>query len=133
MPTSASHTFLHRALLLDAAASGLTGALMIGGAHLLQDLLGLPAGLLRGAGLILAPYVAFVVVTAARRPISQRAVLAVIACNVWWAAASGAILVAGVITPNLLGTVFVIGQGLAVAALGWLQYIAVGRAQPSLA
>src|SRR5688572_28519365 len=93
MTASTSTTFLRRALLLDAAASSLTGALMIGGARLLADLLALPAGLLRGAGLILVPYVAFVVMVASRTPISVRAVWAVIACNGLWAVASVAIVV----------------------------------------
>ena len=58
--------FLRRALLVDAAASGLTGALMLAGAGMLTELLGLPAALLRGAGLVLIPYVAFVATVAAR-------------------------------------------------------------------
>jgi len=133
MTASASHPFLRRALLLDAAASGLTGALMIGGASVLQDLLALPAGLLRGAGLILVPYVAFVVMVASRTPISVGAVWTVIVCNGLWAAASVALVVDGVVAPNALGTTFVIGQGLAVAALGLLQYVALSRPQSSLA
>ena len=133
MTASTSTTFLRRALLLDAAASGLTGALMIGGASVLHDLLALPSGLLLGAGLVLVPYVAFVVLVASRTPISTRAVWAVIAVNALWAAASIAIVVDGVVTPKLLGTVFVIGQGLAVAALGLLQYVALPRRQALLA
>ena len=47
--------FLRRALVLDALASGATGLLMIAGAGLVEGLLGLPAALLRGAGLVLCP------------------------------------------------------------------------------
>jgi hypothetical protein len=128
-----SSVFLRRALLVDAAASGLTGALMLAGAGMLTDLLGLPAALLRGAGLVLVPYVAFVAIVAARAHISTAAVWAVIACNALWTVASVALVIDGFVTPTALGSVFVIGQAVAVAALGGLQYVALRRPQPVLA
>jgi hypothetical protein len=128
-----SSVFLRRALLVDAAASGLTGALMLAGAGMLTDLLGLPAALLRGAGLVLVPYVAFVAIVAARAHISTAAVWAVIACNAVWTVASVALVIDGFVTPTALGTVFVIGQAVAVAALGVLQYVALRRPQIALA
>ena len=128
-----SSVFLRRALLVDAAASGLTGALMLAGAGMLTDLLGLPAALLRGAGLVLVPYVAFVAIVAARARISAAAVWAVIACNAVWTVASVALVIDGFVTPTALGTVFVIGQAVAVAALGVLQYVALRRPRTVLA
>jgi hypothetical protein len=128
-----SSVFLRRALLVDAAASGLTGALMLAGAGMLTDLLGLPAALLRGAGLVLVPYVAFVAIVGARARISTAAVWAVIACNAVWTVASVALVIDGFVTPTALGTVFVIGQAVAVAALGVLQYVALRRPQIALA
>ena len=128
-----SSVFLRRALLVDAAASGLTGALMLAGAGMLTDLLGLPAALLRGAGLVLVPYVAFVAIVAARAHISIAAVWAVIACNAVWTVASVALVIDGFVTPTALGTVFVIGQAVAVAALGVLQYVALRRPRTVLA
>ena len=128
-----SSVFLRRALLVDAAASGLTGALMLAGAGMLTDLLGLPAALLRGAGLVLVPYVAFVAIVAARAHISTAAVWAVIACNAVWTVASVALVIDGFVTPTALGSVFVIGQAVAVAALGVLQYVALRRPQVALA
>jgi hypothetical protein len=124
--------FLRRALVVDALASGLTGALMIAGAGALQDLLGLPAALLRGAGLVLIPYVAFVAIVAARAHISIPAVWAIVACNAAWTVASFALLIDGFVTPTALGTIFVIGQALAVAALGALQYVALRRPHMAL-
>jgi len=124
--------FLRRALVVDALASGLTGALMITGASALAPMLGLPTALLQGAGLVLVPYVTFVVVVAARAHISTPAVWAVIACNAAWTVASVALLV-DFVTPTALGTVFVIGQALAVAALGALQYVALRRPHVALA
>jgi hypothetical protein len=128
-----SSVFLRRALLVDAAASGLTGALMLAGAGMLTDLLGLPAALLRGAGLVLVPYVAFVAIVAARAHISTAAVWAVIACNAVWTVASVALVIDGFVTPTALGSVFVIGQAVAVAALGVLQYVALRRPRTALA
>jgi len=100
---------------------------------MLTDLLGLPAALLRGAGLVLVPYVAFVAIVAARARISTAAVWAVIACNAVWTVASVALVIDGFVTPTALGTVFVIGQAVAVAALGVLQYVALRRPQIALA
>ena len=41
--------FLRNVLMLDAAASGATGLLLVAGAGVLEDLLGLPVALLREA------------------------------------------------------------------------------------
>jgi hypothetical protein len=125
--------FLRRALVIDAAASGLTGALMLAGADLLAPMLGLPTALLRGAGLVLVPYVTFVAIVAARAHIATAAVWAIIAINAVWTVASFALLIEGFVTPTTLGTVFVIGQALAVAALGALQYVALRRPRAVLA
>jgi hypothetical protein len=127
MITDHSPAFLRRALILDAGASGGTGALMIAGAGLLDGVLGLPAALLREAGIVLVPYVAFVVYTATRQTISRQAVWAIIAANGLWAAASALLLVSGVVAPTGLGYTFVIVQALAVALLGELQYMGLRR------
>src|SRR5262245_30611718 len=122
-----SSTFLRRALVLDAAASGATGLLMVVGAGLLEGLLGLPAALLRWAGIVLVPYVAFVALTATRESISRPAVWAIIAANAVWAIASGLLLVSGLVAPTALGYAFVIFQAVVVALLGELQYMALRR------
>lgn len=122
-----SSSFLRRALMLDAVASGAAGLLMISGAGLLEGLLGLPAALLRGAGLMLVPYVAFVIWAGTRETISRPAVWTIIAANALWAAASGLLLVSGLVAPTLLGYAFVIGQAAVVAVLGELQYVGLRR------
>jgi hypothetical protein len=122
-----SSTFLRRALVLDAIASGATGLLLIAGAGLLEGLLGLPAGLLRGAGLVLVPYVAFVIFTGTRVAIAQPAVWTIIAANALWAVASILLLVSGWVAPTALGYAFVIAQATVVALLGELQYVGVRR------
>ena len=126
-PTTNPRPFLRRALMLDAAASGATALLAIAAAGLLEGLLGLPTALLRWAGLVLLPYVAFVVYAGTREDISRSAVWAVIVANVLWAIASALLLVSGWVAPTALGYAFVIGQALAVALLGELQYTGLRR------
>ena len=122
-----SPTFLRRALILDALASGATALLMIAGAGLVESLLGLPAALLRGAGLVLVPYVAFVVYAGTRDIISRSAVWMIIVANMAWAAASALLLVSGWVAPAALGYAFVIAQAVVVALLGELQYMGLRR------
>ena len=112
---------LKQALMADAVVSGATGLLMILAAGFLADLLDIPEGLLRYAGWVLAPYVAFVVYSATRRPISLAGVWIVISANVLWAVASLLLLVSGWITPNALGTGFVLLQALVVSAFAAVQ------------
>jgi hypothetical protein len=122
-----SSTFLRRALMLDAAASGATALLAIVAAGFLEGLLGLPEALLRGAGLVLVPYVAFVAYTGLRETVSRTAVWTIIAANALWAIASALLLVSGWVAPNALGYAFVIAQALVVALLGELQYMGLRR------
>ena len=92
-----SSAFLRRALALDALASGATALLVIVAAGFIDALLGLPVALLRGAGLLLVPYVAFVVFVATRPRIEPAAVWVIIACNALWALASFLLLLSGTI------------------------------------
>jgi hypothetical protein len=132
MSHGTSSTFLRRALMLDAVASGATALLVIAAAAPLQGLLDLPEALLRGAGLVLIPYVALVAFAATRETVSPAAVWCVIGANALWAAASGLLLVSGWVAPNVLGYAFVIGQAAVVALLGELQYVGLTR-RPAMA
>jgi len=127
MSTIHSNQFLRNMLLLDAAASGATGLLLIVGAGLLESLLGLPVALMREAGLILVPYVAFVAWVGTRETIARGAVWAIIVVNALWAIASVGLLVSGLVAPTVLGYVFVIAQAVVVALLGELQYAGLKR------
>jgi len=127
MSYNQSPTFLRRALILDALASGATALLMIAGAGLVESLLGLPAALLRGAGLVLVPYAAFVVYAGTRDIISRSAVWMIIVANMAWATASALLLVSGWVAPAALGYAFVIAQAVVVALLGELQYMGLRR------
>ena len=130
MSTLHSNPFLRNALLLDAAATGATGLLLIGGAGLLEGLLGLPAGLMRSAGLVLIPFVAFVAWAGTREPASQGAVALIIAVNVLWVVASVCLLLSGLVAPTLLGYAFVLAQAVAVALFAELQYVGLKRSGP---
>ncbi len=132
MSNALTTNFLRRALLIDAAASGATALLLVAGAGLLDGLLGLPVALMREAGLVLVPYVAFVAWTATRESIARGPVLGIIAANGLWAIASFAVLLGGWVAPTALGYAFVVGQALVVALLGELQYVGLTR-RPSMA
>lgn len=129
--TSRPLSFLRWVLIADAAASGATGLLMIAGAGILAGLLGLPQPLLFTAGLVLAPYVAFVAFVAAKPEPARGAVWAIIAANAAWTAASLMLLASGWVSPNFLGSAFVIAQAVAVGVLGELQYFALRRPRPA--
>jgi hypothetical protein len=122
-----SSTFLRRALVLDAVASGATALLLIAAAGRIDGLLGLPVALLRGAGLVLVPYLAFVVFVATRARIEPAAVWVIIASNALWALASFAVLLSGQLAPTGLGIAFVAAQAIVVALLGELQYMGLRR------
>ena len=122
-------TNLRFALLADAAASGATGLMMIAGAGLLEGLLGLPTALMREAGLVLVPYVAFVAYVGTRETISRPAVQATIALNVLWVAASIGLLMSGYVAPTVLGYAFVIVQAVVVGVFAELQLIGLRRSE----
>jgi hypothetical protein len=122
--------FLRKSLLLDAAASGATALLLIAGASLLDGLLGLPVALMREAGLILVPFVAFVAWVGTREDVARGAVWTIIAANALWVAASIGLLVSGWVAPTALGYAFVIAQAAVVALFAELQYAGLKRPQP---
>ena len=126
-------TFLRYALLADAAASGATGLMMIAGAGLLEGLLSLPVALMREAGLLLVPYVAFVAYVGTRETISRPAVQATIAINVLWVAASVGLLMSGYVAPSVLGYAFVIFQAVVVGVFAELQLIGLRRSSEARA
>ena len=127
MSTIHPSPFLRNVLLLDAAASGATAALLIAGAGLLEGLLGLPVALMREAGLILVPYVAFVAWVGTRESVARGAVWAIVAANALWAVASVCLLLSGLVAPTVLGIAFVLAQAAVVALFGELQYAGLKR------
>ena len=106
---------LRRVLLADAVVSGATG-------------IGVPAALLRWAGVSLIPFAAFVAAVAMRDSISTAAVRVVIVANLLWAADSVLLLFTGWVDPTVLGYAFIIGQAVLVAALAEVQHIGLRSA-----
>lgn len=121
MTNLSSTPVLRLALLGDALASGATGLLACLGAGLLAEPLGLPTTLLRGAGLALLPYAAFVWWLGTRPEPARGAVLAVVAVNVLWAVDSLALLASGWVAPTALGVAFVALQACVVAGFAAAQ------------
>lgn len=133
MSTFRPSTLLRQALLADAAVSGATGLLLALGAGPLADLLALPEGLLRHAGLVLLPFAAAVGWLGTRERPSGAAVRAVVVVNALWVVESLALLVGGWVAPNALGHAFVVAQALAVAALAGAQQVGLQRSAPTVA
>lgn len=131
MNTSNTSSFLRRVLVADAATSGASGLLMALGSAPLENLLGVPASLLRYAGLSLLPFAALVAYLATRRSLPRAAVRAVIALNALWAADSILLLVGGWVGPTALGYAFVIAQALVVALFAEAQYVGLRRSAAS--
>ena len=127
MTHTQSTSFVRRLLLTDSLVSGATGALMAGAAPILESWLGLPAALLRFAGIALLPFAGVVGWLALQTSPARAGVQAIIAANFAWVAASILLLVAGSVNPTALGIAFVIFQAIVVGFLGELQYMAVRR------
>ncbi len=120
-------SLLRTALLLDAAVTAANGAAYLVAAGPLADLLGLPAGTLRGAGAFLLAFAVLVALTGRRAAPPRAAVVAVIAVNAGWVAASVVAALAGWGSPATAGTVWVLLQAGVVAAFAELQLAGLRR------
>lgn len=127
MTRSVNPTFLRRVLVLDAVATGGTALLAVALAGPLAGWLGLPVGLLRGAGLILVPFVVLVAWAASRAQPPAGVVWAIIAMNGAWVIASVGLLLSGLVQPTGWGYAFVIAQAVIVGAFAELQIIGVRK------
>jgi hypothetical protein len=120
-------SFLRRVLVVDGVVSAVTGLLLVLDAGPLQDLLRMPAPLLRYSGLSLFPFAALVLFLASRAGVPRAGVRAVIAMNAAWVVASVVLLLSDAVAPNALGAVFVVVQALAVAVLAELEYVGLRK------
>jgi hypothetical protein len=119
--------FLRRALLADAVFSGVAAVLLTADAGALAPLLELPETLLRETGLFLIAYTALVGWLGTRLAVPRALVALVIAGNAAWTIGSIALLVSGVVSPNLLGEAFVAAQAIATGVFAELQYVGLRR------
>jgi hypothetical protein len=96
-------------------------------APMLEPWLGLPAPLLRFAGIALLPFAAVVGWLGLQTSPARAGVQAIITANFGWAAASILLLLAGGVNPTTLGIAFVVFQAVVVGVLGELQYVGLRR------
>ena len=122
----ASTLFLRRVLALDSASCAGLGILLAAGAAL-APLFGLSEELLRGAGMLLLPFAAFLAWLASRPAPSSPLVWLVIVGNVAWTAESFVLLAQQSERVTTLGGLFVSAQGLAVLVLAGLEYAGLRR------
>ncbi len=118
---------LPKLLALDALTCAATGLLLVTLAGVISSLTALPELLLLWAGLALLPVAVFMAVIARQSPPADWAVAVIVFGNIGWVLASLALLVSPLISPNLIGWVFVLAQAAAVALLAWLEFAAVRR------
>jgi hypothetical protein len=131
MLPKASEPMLRRVLWFDAATCALAGIALLLLAGPVESWLALPVGLSRAAGVVLLLFAAEVAWVAGRARLPRTAVWAVVAANVLWAIASIVALVAGWLTPNTLGTAFVVAQAVAVAVIAELEVLGLRRTAPA--
>ena len=125
-------TFLRRVLAFDAVSTAAAGVLMLAAGGALEPLLHLPAALVWYSGASFLPFAAFVGFAATRAALPRGVVLAVVAYNALWAAASILLLLSGAVRPTAAGYAFVIAQAAFVAVMAELEYAGLRRS-PSAA
>lgn len=125
--TFAPSNFLRRVLQLDAAATGATGLLVLGGMSFLPAFLNLPSALLTYAGIFCLGWALTLGFASVRERISSTFVWTIIVGNVGWVVASTALLLSGYVSPTWLGYAFVIAQALAVDIFAGLQMFAMWK------
>jgi hypothetical protein len=121
----AASPLLRFALRLDAVITAVNGVAYLAAAGPLADLLGIPAGALRGLGAFMLVYAATVAVVAA----APRAglVRAIVAGNLVWVDASIVLLVIDAWTPTTAGSVWIALQAAAVGLFAALQFAGLRR------
>ncbi|MBM2292891.1 hypothetical protein JQX09_17175 [Sulfitobacter pseudonitzschiae] len=122
MIKSASQLSLQSILKLDAATCAAMGALLALVSAPVSALTQISAPLLFWAGLVLFPVAGFMFACAQARRVPMWATGLVVVGNGLWVLASLALPLAGLIAPNALGWLFLVGQAVVVlvfAALEW--------------
>ncbi len=118
-----SMSLLRVVLAVDAISSLMMGLGLVLAAKVLFTFTSIPQDLLFGAGISLLPFAAFVGFLATRESPSRVGVCGVIAVNALWVIESVVLLVSDWIAPNVLGSIFIAVQAVAVGVFAELQYI----------
>jgi hypothetical protein len=122
-------SYLKKAIAADALVSGAAGVAMMVGSTFLPALFGLPAELLFWAGLALVPFVIELVLILRMKQVPPGFIVALVAINVAWVAASLFVAFGPAFAPTLLGKLFVVAQAAVVAVFAELQIIGLKRAR----
>lgn len=125
--------FLRRAIQGDAIITGAMALLLVAAAGVLGPMLNLPESFLRQVGIFLIVYAALVGFLGTRETMLRLAVWAVILCNALWTIDSIVLLFTGWMSPNLLGTAFIVAQAVSVGIIAELQYIGLKRSETRFA
>jgi hypothetical protein len=122
-------SYLKKVITADAVISGAAGVAMMAGSTFLPAFTGLPGALLFWAGLALVPFVIELAMILRMKQVPSGFVMAVIAINIAWVAASLFIAFGPTFQLTLFGKVFVTVQALVVALFAELQIIGLKRAR----
>lgn len=120
-------TDLRNALGLDAIVTGANGFAYLAAGSVLDDVLGVPAGVLRAIGVFLLAYAVAVWAIRTPRSISRTLTFGVVAANAGWAIASILTAVIGWHSPTLAGTIWIVAQAVVVAGFAELQLTGLRR------
>lgn len=121
-PTSRTD-LLRNIIIADAIVTGSAATLLALAASPLGSVLGLPATLLRFAGVGLIPYAAFLLWVGLRKASSLALVRLLVTANLLWVVGSVALLFSSRIDPTALGVTFILIQAAMVAAFATLQHL----------
>ncbi|KXO73599.1 hypothetical protein [Brucella anthropi] len=121
MKTAQTVFALKPLIAIDAITCAAMGVALVVASAPMGELTGIPASLLYWAGVLLLPVAAFMAWVSRSANPPAWAVNLVILGNGAWVAASLFLPVAGMITPNLFGWVFLVGQAAAVTVLTGLE------------
>ena len=119
--------FLRVALRVDSIASGISGLAFLGTREMFENLYGLPPAVTVPTGVFLLVFAAGVWLTSSPRTLNAKAVIAVIALNIIWVAATVVTLSAGLLPLTALGVGFAIVQAVAVAIIAELEFMGLRK------
>lgn len=127
MSVLTSPKFLRYVLWTDAGSSAAASLMHLTAAGALAELLGLPATLLMGSGLLLLVYMALAGYLASCDPVPRPLGWVLVVGNWAWAAVCLVLLLEGALAPTLLGKAYLVVQVVAPAFLGSLQWAGLRR------
>lgn len=113
---------LQTILGFDAATCAGMGILLALASGPIARLTAIPASLLYAAGLLLLPIAVFMAIFARASTVPGWAVQLIVAGNVLWVLGSLLLPELGLIAPNALGWLFILGQAAVVTLFAWLEW-----------